>query len=36
VPNVCMPYAPNAERGVIPNDERITQVATNLVRSKAA
>ena len=35
VPNVCMPYAPNAERGVIPNEERIIRVATELLRSKA-
>jgi len=36
VPNVCIPYAPNAERRVIPGDERIVSVATGLVRSKAA
>jgi pyruvate/2-oxoglutarate/acetoin dehydrogenase E1 component len=36
VPNVCMPYAPNAERLMIPSDERIAAVATGLVRSKAA
>ncbi len=36
VPNVCMPYAPNAERGLIPNDERIARVASDLVRAKAA
>lgn len=36
VPNVCMPYAPNAERLVIPSEERITRVVTDLVRSKAA
>jgi acetoin:2,6-dichlorophenolindophenol oxidoreductase subunit beta len=35
VPNVCMPYAPNAERGVIPNEERITQVVTDVVRSSS-
>jgi pyruvate dehydrogenase E1 component beta subunit len=36
VPNVCMPYAPNAERLVIPSEERITRVVTDLVRSRAA
>jgi acetoin:2,6-dichlorophenolindophenol oxidoreductase subunit beta len=36
VPNVCMPYAPNAERLMIPSDERITAVATALLRPKAA
>ena len=36
VPNVCMPYAPNAERLMIPSEERITRVVTDLVRSKAA
>jgi acetoin:2,6-dichlorophenolindophenol oxidoreductase subunit beta len=36
VPNVCMPYAPNAERLMIPGEERITRVVADLVRSKAA
>ncbi len=36
VPNVCMPYAPNAERLMIPGEERITRVVSDLVRSKAA
>ncbi len=33
VPNVCMPYAPNAERRMIPNDERIVRVVSDLLRS---
>jgi pyruvate dehydrogenase E1 component beta subunit len=36
VPNVCMPYAPNAERLMIPSDERIARVAAELTRPKAA
>ncbi len=36
VPNVCMPYAPNSERLMIPSDERIAGVAADLLRSKAA
>ena len=36
VPNVCMPYAPNAERRMIPNDERIVRVVSDLLRSRAA
>jgi pyruvate dehydrogenase E1 component beta subunit len=36
VPNVCLPYAPNSERLMIPSDERIARVATDLLRSKAA
>lgn len=31
VPDVSMPYAPNAERRVLPNEEQILQVATELV-----
>ncbi|HTV50486.1 MAG TPA: transketolase C-terminal domain-containing protein [Steroidobacteraceae bacterium] len=33
VPNVCLPYAPNAERRMIPDAERIASVATELARS---
>ena len=33
VPNVCMPYAPNAEKRMIPDAERIVRVATELARS---
>jgi pyruvate dehydrogenase E1 component beta subunit len=33
VPNVCMPYAPNAEQRMIPNAERIAAVATEVARS---
>lgn len=33
VPNVCMPYAPNAERRMIPDAERITRVATESARA---
>jgi len=32
VPNVCMPYAPNAEKRMIPDAERIAAVATELAR----
>ncbi len=34
VPNVSMPYAPNAESRVLPSEDRIVQIATDLVRSK--
>jgi acetoin:2,6-dichlorophenolindophenol oxidoreductase subunit beta len=34
VPDVSMPYAPNAEARVLPSENRIAQVATDLVRSK--
>jgi acetoin:2,6-dichlorophenolindophenol oxidoreductase subunit beta len=34
VPDVSMPYAPNAESRVLPNEEQILQLATALVRSK--
>jgi pyruvate/2-oxoglutarate/acetoin dehydrogenase E1 component len=33
VPNVCMPYAPNAEQRMIPNAERIAAVATEVART---
>jgi pyruvate dehydrogenase E1 component beta subunit len=33
VPNVCLPYAPEAERRLIPNAERIAHVARELARS---
>ena len=36
VPNVCMPYAPNAERLMIPSDERIAAVTAGLLRAQAA
>jgi acetoin:2,6-dichlorophenolindophenol oxidoreductase subunit beta len=36
VPNVCLPYAPNSERLMIPSDERIARVAADLLRSRAA
>ncbi len=32
VPNVAMPYAPNAEMHVFPSDDQIARVATELVR----
>lgn len=32
VPNVCIPYAPNAEKRVIPDADAITRVVTALVR----
>jgi pyruvate/2-oxoglutarate/acetoin dehydrogenase E1 component len=35
VPNVCLPYAPNAEKRLIPSAERITQVSLELVRGRA-
>jgi pyruvate dehydrogenase E1 component beta subunit len=33
VPNVCLPYAPNAEKRMIPDAERIAAVATDVARS---
>lgn len=33
VPDVSMPYAPNAERRVLPNEDEIVRVAAELVRS---
>jgi pyruvate dehydrogenase E1 component beta subunit len=33
VPNVCMPYAPSAERRVIPDAERIARVATETAKA---
>jgi pyruvate/2-oxoglutarate/acetoin dehydrogenase E1 component len=36
VPNVAMPYAPNAEARVFPNEEQIVKAASALVRSAAA
>jgi len=35
VPDVSMPYAPNAESRVLPNDDQIARVATDLVRAWA-
>ena len=35
VPNVCLPYAPNAEQRVIPSAERIAQVSMELMRARA-
>ncbi len=34
VPDVSMPYAPNAESRVLPSEEKIFRVAADLVRSK--
>ena len=34
VPDVSMPYAPNAERRVLPNEDQIVQVASELAHSK--
>jgi len=34
VPDVSMPYAPNAERRVLPNEDQIVQMSTALVRTK--
>ena len=34
VPDVSMPYAPNAESRVLPSENQIAQVATDLVHSK--
>jgi len=36
VPDVSMPYAPNAENRVLPDEGKITQVATELVHSVPA
>jgi pyruvate/2-oxoglutarate/acetoin dehydrogenase E1 component len=36
VPDVAMPYAPNAEARVFPSEERIVAAATALVKSAAA
>jgi pyruvate dehydrogenase E1 component beta subunit len=33
VPNVCMPYAPNAEKRMIPDAERIATVAREVARA---
>jgi len=33
VPNVCLPYAPEAERRLIPNAERIAAVATEVAKA---
>ncbi|MGH8217624.1 MAG: alpha-ketoacid dehydrogenase subunit beta [Steroidobacteraceae bacterium] len=33
VPNVCMPYAPNAEKRMIPDADRIARVATESARA---
>jgi len=33
VPNVCMPYAPNAERRMIPDADRIARTATEIARA---
>jgi pyruvate dehydrogenase E1 component beta subunit len=33
VPNVCIPYAPNAEKRVIPDADRIVRVATETARA---
>lgn len=33
VPNVCLPYAPNAEKRMIPDAERIARVATESARA---
>jgi pyruvate dehydrogenase E1 component beta subunit len=35
VPNVCMPYAPNAERRVMPSADNIVSVSTQLVKQSA-
>jgi acetoin:2,6-dichlorophenolindophenol oxidoreductase subunit beta len=35
VPNVCMPYAPNAERRVMPSTDNIVSVSTQLVKQSA-
>jgi pyruvate/2-oxoglutarate/acetoin dehydrogenase E1 component len=32
VPDVAMPYAPNAEARVFPNEERIVSLATSVAR----
>ena len=33
VPNVCMPYAPNAERRMIPDADRIARTATEIAKA---
>ncbi len=33
VPNVCIPYAPNAEKRVIPDADRIVRIATETARA---
>ncbi len=33
VPNVCLPYAPNAEKRMIPDADRIARVATETARA---
>ncbi len=33
VPNVCMPYAPNAEKRMIPDADRIARIATETARA---
>jgi len=35
VPNVAMPYAPNAEARVFPNEEQITKAAVAITRAAA-
>ncbi|HXJ18004.1 MAG TPA: transketolase C-terminal domain-containing protein [Candidatus Polarisedimenticolia bacterium] len=35
VPDVCMPYAPQAENRVLPNEGEIVRVATDLARGKS-
>jgi pyruvate/2-oxoglutarate/acetoin dehydrogenase E1 component len=35
VPDVAMPYAPNAELRVFPSEEQISKTATALVRDAA-
>ncbi len=35
VPNVAMPYAPNAEKNVLPNATKIAEAAAALVNAKA-
>lgn len=35
IPNVAMPYAPNAEMRVFPSEDQIARVATDLARSRA-
>jgi acetoin:2,6-dichlorophenolindophenol oxidoreductase subunit beta len=36
VPDVSMPYAPNAESRVLPNEEKVVAIATELVQSQRA
>jgi hypothetical protein len=33
VPNVAMPYAPNAEARVFPNEEHIARAALSIART---